>query len=54
MNGNEKQFDTEAQKALEQISKRLTQKGKFIQPAEMDDGSKVNMTFTIPVQFLMN
>ena len=54
MNGNEKQFDAEAQKALEQISKRLTQKGKFIQPAEMDDGSKVNMTFTIPVQFLMN
>ena len=54
MHGNEKQFDSEAQKALEQISKRLTQKGKFIQPAEMDDGSKVNMTFTIPVQFLMN
>ncbi len=44
-------FSKEAQDALKRISERLAKKGKYLKPAELDDGTKVNMSFTIPVQF---
>lgn len=46
-----KEFSKEAKEALERIAKRLVQKGKYLKPAELDDGSQVNMSFVIPVQF---
>lgn len=49
-NGNQT-FSDEAQKALKRISERLVKKGKYLKPAELEDGTKVNMVFTIPVQF---
>lgn len=54
MNGNNKDFDAEAQKAMERISRKLIQRGKYIKPAELNDGSEVDIVFSIPVQFLMN
>lgn len=54
LSGSNKNFDAEAQKAMERIAQRLVQKGKYIKPAELDDGSQVDIVFSIPVQFLMN
>lgn len=54
MNGGNQAFGKEAQQALKRISDRLVKKGKYLEPAELDDGSKVNMSFTIPVQFNLN
>jgi protein TonB len=51
--GNNQHFSKEAQEALRRISERMIQKGKSIQPAEMNDGTKVNMNFTIPVQYMV-
>jgi hypothetical protein len=39
---------------LERISQRLIQKGKFIQPAKLNDGTKVNIKLSIPVKFILN
>ena len=51
INGGNQEFSKEAQDALKRISDRLAKKGKYLKPAELDDGTKVNMSFTIPVQF---
>ncbi len=51
INGGNQTFNKEAQDALKRISERLAKKGKYLKPAELDDGTKVNMSFTIPVQF---
>lgn len=51
--GNNQHFSKEAQEAMKRIAERLIQRGKIIQPAEMNDGSKVNMSFTLPVQFMV-
>lgn len=51
---NSPELSIEAEMALERIARRLNQSGKFIQPAEIDDGVKVNMNFSLPLQFTMN
>lgn len=51
MNGGNKELSAEAQKALNKISKKLVQKGKYIKPAETDDGTAVNLIFNIPIRF---
>lgn len=53
LNGNNQEFSKEAQQAMKRISDRLVKKGKYLKPAELEDGTKVNMTFTIPVQYLI-
>lgn len=50
----DKILGTEAQKALDRISRRMIQKQKFIKPAQMSDGTEVNMLFSIPVSFERN
>lgn len=50
-NGGNQTFSKEAQDALKRISERLAKKGKYLKPAELDDGTTVNMSFTIPVHF---
>lgn len=52
--GNSPEFDKEAQKALDKVAKKLVQKNQYIKAAELDDGSKVNMNFSLPIQFLSN
>jgi len=52
MNGGNAKLSQEAQKAMERISEKFIQKGKFIRPAKLDDGTPVNMVFTIPVKFI--
>jgi len=54
MNGGNAELSKEAQKAMERISKKFIQKGKLIRPAKLDDGTPVNMVFTIPVKFIPN
>lgn len=49
--GGNTELSKEAKDALERISNRLVQKGKFIKPASLSDGTVVNMVFSIPVQF---
>lgn len=51
LNGGNEKFSKEAQEALKRISDRLSKRGKYLQPAELSDGTVVNMNFTIPVQF---
>lgn len=51
MDGGNKELSTESQKALDRISKRLIQKKKYIKPAQMNDGSSVDMIFMIPVKY---
>lgn len=51
MSGGNKELSAEAQKALNKISKKLVQKGKYIKPAETDDGTAVNLIFNIPIRF---
>ncbi len=53
LNGGNQEFSKEAQQAMKRISDRLIKKGKYLKPAELEDGTKVNMTFTIPVQYLI-
>lgn len=53
LGGNSPQFTEEAQAALKRIAEKMAQRGKFIQPAEMNDGTKVNMSFSVPVQFMV-
>lgn len=53
LNGGNQEFSKEAQQAMKRISDRLVKKGKYLKPAELEDGTKVNMTFTIPVQYLI-
>lgn len=52
--GGNDELSAEARKAMDRISKRLIQKGKYIKPAEMDDGTVVNMVFSIPVRYNAN
>ena len=52
--GNSPEFDKEAQKALDKLSKKLIKNNIYIKAAELDDGSKVNMNFSLPIQFLLN
>lgn len=54
LNGGNVELSKESKEAMERISKRLIQKGKYIQPAKFDDGTPVNLTFTIPVKFISN
>jgi len=54
MNGGNAQLSKEAKEAMERISKKFIQKGKLIQPAKLDDGTPVNLVFTIPVKFVPN
>lgn len=52
--GGNVELSKESKEALERISKRLIQKGKYIQPAKFEDGTPVNLMFTIPVKFISN
>lgn len=54
LNGGNVELSKEAKQALERISKRMVQKGKFIKPAKFEDGTAVNVTFAIPVRFISN
>lgn len=54
LNGGNQELSKESRDALERISKRMIQKGKFIQPAKFKDGTPVNLIFTIPVKFVSN
>lgn len=46
-----KKLATEAEKAMQRISSRLTARGKTIEPAKLEDGSSVNLVFVLPVTF---
>lgn len=50
--GNSPEFDREAKAALDRIAKRMANRKQFLQAAELDDGSKVNMNFSLPIQYL--
>lgn len=54
LNGGNAELSKDARNALERISKRMVQKGKYIQPAKFNDGTPVNLMFTIPVKFISN
>lgn len=54
VNGGNVELSKDSKEALERISKRLVQKGKYIKPAKFDDGTPVNLIFTIPVKFISN
>lgn len=54
LNGGNAELSKEAKQALERISKRMVQKGKFIKPAKFEDGTAVNVMFAIPVRFISN
>lgn len=54
LNGGNKELSLESRDALEKISKRMVQKGKYIKPASFKDGTPVNLIFTIPVKFVSN
>ncbi|SMC43249.1 energy transducer TonB [Moheibacter sediminis] len=54
VNGGNVELSKEAKEALERISKRLVQKGKYIKPAKFNDGTDVNLILTIPVKFTSN
>lgn len=54
VNGGNVELSKEAKQALERISKRLVQKGKYIKPAKFNDGTDVNLILTIPVKFTSN
>ncbi len=54
MNGGNTELSKEAREAMERISKKFIQKGKLIKPAKLDDGTPVNLLFTIPVKFIPN
>ena len=54
LKGGNASLSKESRDALERISKRMIQKGKLIQPAKFNDGTPVNMMFTIPVKFISN
>ncbi|HTO38859.1 MAG TPA: hypothetical protein VL021_10570 [Brumimicrobium sp.] len=45
------QLGKEAEKAMQRIATRLASRGRLIQPAKLDDGSPVNLNFSIPVRF---
>lgn len=55
MKGNGREIDEllgiEAEKALQRIAQRLVSRNKMIEPAKLDDGSAVNMSFTLPIAF---
>jgi|SRR5690606_27281229 len=51
LTGGNEEFSKEAQQALNRISERLMRKGKYLKPAQLNDGTNVNLNFTIPVQF---
>lgn len=53
LNGTHSIFNAEAAKALRQVADRYEKRNKFLQPAELNDGTKVNMNFVIPLQYLM-
>lgn len=46
-----KKLATESEKAMQAISKRLSARGKGIEPAKLDDGSSVNLVFVLPVTY---
>lgn len=54
LNGGNVLLSKESKEALERISKRMIQKGKYIKPAKLEDGTPVNLVFTIPVKFISN
>lgn len=54
LNGGNVELSKESKEALERIAKRMVQKGKYIQPAKFEDGTPVNLAFTIPVKFISN
>lgn len=54
LSGGNKELSQESRDALEKISKRMIQKGKYIKPATFKDGTPVNLIFTIPVKFVSN
>src|SRR5690606_39934395 len=43
----------EAEKALQRIASRLANRGRTIQPAKLEDGSEVNLSFQIPVRYVI-
>lgn len=53
LNGTNPHFNSEAEKALKQIANRYEKRNKFLQAAELDDGTKVNMNYVIPLNYLM-
>lgn len=54
LNGGNVELSKESKEALERISKRMVQKGRYIKPAKFNDGTPVNLIFTIPVKFISN
>lgn len=46
-----KELSAEAQKALNRVSQKLIKKGKFIKPAEANDGTPVNLIFNLPIKY---
>lgn len=52
--GSNEMFNLEAKKALEKVAKKLQHKGRFIQAAELNDGTKVNMNFSFPLNYSLN
>lgn len=51
LRGGNEEFSKEAQEALKRISERLVKRGSLIQPAQLSDGTSVNMNFTIPLKY---
>ena len=46
-----KKLATEAEKAMEAISRRMSARGRDIQPAKLNDGSSVDLIFVLPVTY---
>ena len=51
LRGGNEEFSKEAQEALKRISERLVKRGSLIRPAQLSDGTSVNMNFTIPLKY---
>ena len=49
--GGNKDLSAESKKALERISEKLIRKGKYIEPAKLNDGTEVNIQLSIPIKF---
>lgn len=52
--GGNQNLSAESKKALERISEKLIRKGKYIEPAKLNDGTEVNIQLSIPIKFKLN
>lgn len=51
VDGGDEMLGAEAQKALRRIADRMEKKRKYIQPAQLDDGTVVSLNFSLPLYF---